>query len=249
MATAYIALALGALAGCAAAHGTVTNFTTDGKVNGGFLIDYYYEKQNTGSFPDVAGWYAENLDLGFVAPNDFGTSDINCHINSEPGAITASVSAGGTVKFQWSNWPHGIGPMLTYIAACNGDCAEADKSSLEWVKIDESGIDYDTQVWASQAMIDAGNAWTTKVPANLKAGNYVFRHETIALHGGGSANGAQAYPQCINIAVTGSGTVGLPSGTLGVDLYKADDPGILFNPYTTITEYVIPGPALWTGAS
>jgi lytic cellulose monooxygenase (C1-hydroxylating) len=239
--------ALGAFAGSAAAHGIVSGFVTDGTWNQGFLLDYYYEKVNTGSFPDVAGWYAENLDSGFVEPAAFGTVDINCHKASEPGAVTASVAAGGTVEFQWTEWPHGLGPMLTYIASCNGDCSTVDKASLSWVKIDEAGIDYDTQVWAAQDMIDGNNTWTTHVPASLAPGNYVFRHETIALHGGGSANGAQAYPQCINIAVTGSGTTQLPAGTLGINLYKADDPGILFNPYTTITEYIIPGPKLWTG--
>lgn len=239
-------LALGGLAATAQAHGTVSGFITDGKWNQGFLLDYYYLKVNTGSFPDIAAWYAEDLDNGFVEPNDFGTVDINCHIAAEPGALTSTVAAGGTVQFQWTTWPHGLGPVLTYVAACGGDCAAADKAALRWVKIDEAGIDYDTQVWAAQDLIDANNTWTTTVPASLKAGNYVFRHEIIALHGANSANGAQAYPQCFNIAITGSGTA-VPEGTLGVDLYSADDPGILLNPYTTITDYQIPGPALFTG--
>lgn len=238
-------LSLGALAGSAAAHGFVSGFVTDGTWNQNFILDYYYQRVNTGSFPDVAGWYAENLDSGFIEPSKFNTVDINCHKNAEPGALTATVAAGGTIDFQWTKWPHGIGPMLTYIASCNGDCSTVDKATLQWVKIDEYGIDYDTQVWGAQKFMDSNNTWTTHVPAALAPGNYVFRHETIALHGGGSANGAQAYPQCINIAVTGSGTKALPAGTLGVNLYKATDPGILVNPYTTITNYVIPGPKLW----
>lgn len=240
-------VALGGLTGSAAAHGMVPGFVTDGVWNQGFKLDYYYQKINTGSFPDIAGWYAENLDSGFVEPNNFGTLDINCHKNSAPGAITASVSAGGSITFQWSTWPHNLGPMLTYIADCKGSCTSVDKSKLEWVKIDEAGIDYSTQVWAAQEMMNTNNTWTSSVPSSIKAGNYVFRHETIALHGAGSANGAQAYPQCFNIKVTGSGTKSLPSGTLGINLYKASDPGILLNPYTTITSYAIPGPTLWTG--
>jgi len=241
-------LALGAaFIGSVAAHGTVPTFITDGVENKGFLLDYYYELINTGSFPENPGWYAENIDNGFVEPNNFGTADINCHKNAEPGALTASVSAGGTVEFQWSEWPHPTGPMLTYVASCGADCSIVDKSSLEWVKIDEAGIDYETQEWAAAKMVADGNVWTTHVPENLAPGNYVFRHETISLHGGGSANGAQAYVQCFNIAVTGSGTKQLPAGTLGINLYKATDPGVLFSPYQTITEYIIPGPALWTG--
>lgn len=39
-------------------------------------------------------------------------------------------------------------------------------------------------------------------------------------------DGAQNYPQCFNIAITGSGT-DKPAGTLGVNLYKANDPYVL----------------------
>lgn len=77
----------------------------------------------------------------------------------------------------------------------------------------------------------------------------MIRHEIIALHGAQSDNGAQNYPQCLNIKVGGSGTVSVPTGTAGTSLYKRTDPGILFNLYTTFTSYTIPGPAVWTGAN
>lgn len=237
-----------AFAAKALAHGTVSGFVTDGTYNQGFLLDYYYEKVNSGSFPDIASWYAEDLDNGFVSPSAYGTSDINCHINSEPGVLTSTVAAGGTVDFQWTTWPHGIGPVLTYVALCDGDCSAADKTTLEWVKIDESGYDSSTSTWAAQALIDNNSTWTTTVPSTLAPGNYVFRHEIIALHGAGSEDGAQNYPQCMNIAITGSGTDS-PSGTLGTALYGADDAGILFNPYAATIDYTIPGPALYTGGS
>ncbi|KAI0466107.1 family 61 glycoside hydrolase [Xylaria cf. heliscus] len=237
-----------ACATAAQAHGTVSGFVTDGTWNQGFLLDYYYLVQNGGTLPDISAWWAENLDNGFVEPNNYGTSDINCHKNSKPGSATTSVKAGGTIDFQWTVWPHDIGPVLTYVAPCDGDCADADKTTLEWVKIDEDGWDASTSTWASRKLIDNNNTWTTTVPSTLAAGNYVFRHEIIALHGGSSLNGAQNYPQCFNIAITGSGT-DKPTGTLGVDLYKADDPGILFNPYTTFTSYTIPGPALYGSGS
>jgi cellulase len=145
-------------------------------------VDYYYSKVNTGSFPDVAGWYAENLDIGFVAPNAYQTADINCHKNSAPGAITATVKAGGSLTFSWgpNAWPHPYGPILGYVAACNGDCSKVVKTNLQWVKIQAEGIDYTSQVWASQKLVSQGGKWTLPVPASLKAGNYVFRHEIIA---------------------------------------------------------------------
>ncbi|EMR69712.1 putative glycosyl hydrolase family 61 protein [Eutypa lata UCREL1] len=243
------AVLLGGFVSTALGHGYVTGFKTDGKQNQGFLLDYYYDKKNGLPYPQIAAWYAENLDSGFVAPDAYQTADINCHKNSAPGEITVEVSAGGTVEFQWgpSAWPHPYGPILTYIADCNGDCTKTDKTKLQWVKIEASGIDYGTQTWASDKLVDQSGAWKTTIPSSIAPGNYVLRHEIIALHGGNSLNGAQNYPQCFNVKITGSGTKKLPAGTLGTALYKNTDPGIHFNPYVTITDYPMPGPALYTG--
>lgn len=127
-------------------------------------------------------------------------------------------------------------------------CTTVDKTTLEWVKIDESGIDLDTQTWATSDLVSNNNSWSVTVPSALASGSYVFRHEIIALHGAGSKDGAQNYPFCINIAITGGGSDS-PDGTLGTALYTPTDPGILFNPYTTLTNYTIPGPALYSGGS
>ncbi|SPO06344.1 related to endoglucanase IV precursor [Cephalotrichum gorgonifer] len=236
---------LSGLAATALAHGTVTGFTTDGKYNGGFLLDYYYMEQNGQTPPATAGWYAENLDNGFVEPNAFGTADIICHKNSKAATSSATVAAGGTVEFQWTNWPEShVGPVLTYIADCGSDCGAVNKESLKWVKIDEAGFDTTTKEWAAIAMIANNNTWATTVPETIAPGNYVFRHEIIALHAAGQANGAQNYPQCVNIRITGSGT-DRPEGVVGTKLYTADEPGIIFNPYAASIDYPIPGPALY----
>jgi hypothetical protein len=86
-----------------------------------------------------------------------------------------------------------------------------------------------------------------KIPAGLAPGNYVLRHEIIALHSAGSANGAQAYPQCLNIKVGGSGSKALPAGTPATKFYTAKDPGILFSLYSSFSSYPIPGPSVWSG--
>ncbi|PNH44709.1 hypothetical protein VD0004_g3023 [Verticillium dahliae] len=243
-----IALA-GAFATTALAHGTVTGFAADGKYEGGYKLSYYYDKINKQPVPEVAAWSAENLDNGFVDGTGYATSDIACHIKSAPGATTASVAAGGKVDFFWSDWPEShFGPVFTYVANCGGDCSAADKATLEWVKIDEAGYNAETKTWAATDLIANNNTWTTTVPATLAAGNYVFRHEIIAMHGAGAVNGAQNYPQCINIAVTGSGTDS-PTGVVATKLYTAEDPGIHFEPYGDVSGYKIPGPALWTGGA
>jgi hypothetical protein len=89
---------------------------------------------------------------------------------------------------------------------------------------------------------------TATLPRNLKPGNYVVRHEIIALHGARRENGAQAYPQCVNIEVGGSGDFAPVGGVEGTVLYKGTDPGIKFDIYTDPTSYPMPGPALWTAA-
>lgn len=131
---------LGALSTTVLGHGMVTQFTTDGVKNQGFILDYYYDKVNKQPVPDIAAWYTENLDSGFVAPNNYSSSDINCHKNASPGTLSTTVSAGGKVSFSWpATWPHPYGPILTYVAKCSADCTKADKTTLRWVKIQEAG--------------------------------------------------------------------------------------------------------------
>ncbi|KAF5964570.1 murein transglycosylase [Fusarium bulbicola] len=236
----------GAFASVALAHGTVTGIKVDGTYQAGYDLSSYYKAQQGGEIPTIAAWSAENLDNGFVPPSDYGTSDIACHKKAAPGKTSMSVKAGGTVEFQWSAWPEShIGPVLTYVAKCSGKCTSADPATLKWVKIDAAGLD---GTWAAADLIKNNNTWTTTVPETLAAGSYVFRHEIIALHGAGSKDGAQNYPQCFNIDITGSGTDN-PEGTLTTELYTDSEPGILFDPYKGSTTYEIPGPALYGSAS
>ncbi|KAJ8066745.1 hypothetical protein OCU04_004135 [Sclerotinia nivalis] len=232
-----------------AAHGYVSGIVAGGTYHTGWLVNYAYQNP----MPDSIGWSDANLDLGFTAPSAYATGDIICAKNGTNAALSATVAAGDTVDFQWTVWPESHhGPVITYLANCNGDCSTVDKTKLEFFKIDEGGLIDDTTVpgtWASDKLITNNNTWTSTIPADLAPGNYVARHEIIALHGAGSADGAQNYPQCINLEVTGSGTLA-PSGTLGEKLYTPTDPGILVNIYAKLT-YTIPGPPMYnaTGAA
>ncbi|KAF5261872.1 hypothetical protein FOXYS1_7423 [Fusarium oxysporum] len=234
---------LAAFVGNAAAHGVVSSFKTDGAEHQGYLMNYYYDTKNGKALPPLAAWSAENLDNGFVSPNNYTHPDIICQKNGKPANLTVQVAAGGTIDFQWTKWAH-FGPMMTYVAPCNGDCSAVDKTTLKWVKIDEAGIDFDTQVWAARKMVNNNRTWTTKIPSTLAAGKYVFRHETIAVHGSNRIGGAQNYPQCFNIEIIGSGTA-KPEGVLGTKLYTPTESGLYFNPYTILKNYTIPGPPLF----
>lgn len=215
----------------------------------GYLVTKYpYES----SPPASIGWTESATDLGFVAPDAYTSGDIICHRNATNAQISASVAAGGTVVMDWNTWPESHhGPVIDYMANCNGDCKSVDKTTLEFFKIAEKGLVTDTTApgsWATDELIANNNSWSIIIPSSIAPGNYVLRHEIIALHSAGSTDGAQNYPQCINLEVTGSGT-DTPAGTLGEALYKETDPGILVNIYTTGLSYTIPGPTLYNGGS
>ena len=234
-------LALLAGAASVAAHGFVQTITVGGQSYANFNPSS--DPYNPGH-PARPGWSATNTDLGFVEPNAAGTPNVICHRDATPGATSITVSAGSTLTLQWNTWPESHkGPVIDYLARCSGSCTSVSKTSLQFFKIAQRGLD--GGVWAADRLIQNGNRWSVTIPSNLQAGNYVLRHEIIALHSGGNPNGAQLYPQCINLIVTGGGS-SLPSGTAGTSLYRANDPGILFNIYNNPTSYPIPGPALRT---
>ncbi|AEO58921.1 glycoside hydrolase family 61 protein [Thermothelomyces thermophilus ATCC 42464] len=243
---------LSALMGAAtvAAHGHVTNIVINGVSYQNFDPFTHPYMQNP---PTVVGWTASNTDNGFVGPESFSSPDIICHKSATNAGGHAVVAAGDKVFIQWDTWPESHhGPVIDYLADCgDAGCEKVDKTTLKFFKISESGLLDGTNApgkWASDTLIANNNSWLVQIPPNIAPGNYVLRHEIIALHSAGQQNGAQNYPQCFNLQVTGSGTQ-KPSGVLGTELYKATDAGILANIYTSPVTYQIPGPAIISGAS
>ncbi|KAI0844583.1 carbohydrate-binding module family 1 protein [Daldinia vernicosa] len=232
-----------------AAHGHVDHVVIDGLFYQGYDPTVFPYEQTP---PTVVGWTTSQTDNGYVAPDSFGAADIICHKSATPAGGHAQVKAGDSISITWNTWPDSHkGPMLDYLAPCDGSCESVDKTTLKFFKIDEVGlIDYSATngFWGSDELIKNNNTWLVQIPSNIKAGNYVLRHETIALHSAENADGAQAYPQCFNLEITGDGTE-VPDGVLGTELYSATDPGILVNIYVTSLTYTIPGPTLIAGAS
>ena len=243
--------AASALAGAvlASAHGFVSNVVINGVNYQGYEVNNFPYQANP---PTVIGWSSTATDLGFVAPDAFGSPDIICHRDSTNAQGIAEIAAGDSIFLQWNTWPDSHkGPVIDYLAPCgSAGCGAVDKTTLEFFKISEAGLVDGSGapgVYAADELVDNSFGWMTKIPEDIAPGDYVLRHEIIALHSGGDANGAQNYPQCFNLRITGSGSSS-PSGTVGTSLYKADDAGILFNIYTPLDDYPIPGPALIAGA-
>ncbi|KAH7401244.1 glycoside hydrolase [Pyrenochaeta sp. MPI-SDFR-AT-0127] len=225
-----------------AAHGHVEKVIADGVTYQGWNSALKYQNP----IPATVGWQADNLDNGFVSPDKFGSVDIVCHKVAKSNGAYVSVKPGSKVTFVWDTWPTShAGPVQEYIAACNGDCGAVAPASLLWTKIQSGAWKSGSNpgAWVTDDLVKNNFSWGLTIP-NLAPGNYVIRHEIIALHAAGQTNGAQAYPQCVNFKVEGSGTTKLSGGVPATSFYKATDPGILFNLYTSYTGYTTPGPAL-----
>lgn len=86
--------------------------------------------------------------------------------------------------------------------------------------------------WEQTPLMKAGNAGSAyTIPECLAPGFYLVRHEIIALHAAFAYPGAQFYPGCHQLEVTGSGTTE-PSDLVGFPgAYSPTDAGITYDAY------------------
>jgi len=204
--------------------------------------------------------------------------DIIAHIDASPSPYTADAPAGSKVTFHWHHtgscgggedgWDcshHGF--TATYLAPCNGDCKNVDKTKLEFFKIHESAlIDYrpgrfsqgekktQSGYWATDAIFyDQGGAQSVTIPKGIPSGNYVLRTEVMSVHNNGDVSRRQFWPQCFNVKVTGgSDGAKVPAGKKGTELYSANDALLKWDIYwheADKTFPTAPGPALASVAS
>jgi hypothetical protein len=163
--------------------------------------------------------------------------------------LTATVAAGSKVKAFWKQWTHQQGPVMVWMYKCAGAFTACDGSGVKWFKIDQEGMTappLSGNSWGT-AKVYKNLFWESTIPASLAPGNYLIRHELLALH---QANSPQFYAECAQLVVTGSGTA-QPSGAFLAKIpgYAAQsDPGVTVDTYgSKATTYTPPGPAVWTG--
>ncbi|KAL2146617.1 hypothetical protein VTI28DRAFT_3116 [Corynascus sepedonium] len=234
------------LAGGAAAHGAVTSYNIAGK-------DYPGYQGFSPSGEDVIQWQWSDYNPVTQA------SDSKLRCNGGTGAALAATAApGDTITANWSQWTHSQGPVLVWMYKCPGDFSSCDGSGQGWFKIDEGGftpgdgifLDSETPSGWAITKIVGGGGWSSKIPDGLAPGNYLVRHELIALH---QANAPQFYPECAQVTVTGSGTAEPDSS------YKAAIPGycsqsdpnisVPINDHSIPQEYTVPGPPVFKGSA
>jgi lytic cellulose monooxygenase (C1-hydroxylating) len=246
-----------AIIACAAVSVSAHGYVKQIIINGTSYVGYN---------PTIAPWVADQggiawrnwaTDTGYVSSKILQTPDIVCHLTSANANQTATVAAGSSVDLVWTGWPDSHhGPVIDYLADCGGNCTTVDKTTLKWFKLAEVGQlelgpgGGTPGVWGTDLLFGTNFTWTVNIPANIKPGNYVLRHELLALHSAYAEGEAQFYPQCVNLHVTGEGTES-PEGIVATEFYKIDDPGVLYNIYNDENKptYVIPGPPVYKASS
>ncbi|KDQ19695.1 carbohydrate-binding module family 1 protein [Botryobasidium botryosum FD-172 SS1] len=188
---------------------------------------------------------------------DLNSQAMSCNVNNRPVSRTIDVKSGDTVTFEWFHDFRGDeiiatshkGPVQVYIAPTSSNGA-----GNVWVKLFSEA--YTGGSWAVDKLIAAKGQHSVKIP-NLTAGTYLLRPEIPTLHEANvawntnNARGNQFYMNCVQIRVTSSGSVSLPSGIAFPGGYTYSTPGVVWNLYGTDNpaNYQAPGPSVWSGSA
>ena len=135
---------------------------------------------------------------------------VACNWPGDPAPSSIPIQAGQNFSGVYYYWQHTYGPMLIWMADCGGDCTTFDATKGKWFKLREDGLMSGTirdGAWFQQLWADHWDGepdyYGITIPVNIKPGNYLIRHEIIAIH---SENKPQFYPECVHVKVSGDGT-------------------------------------------
>lgn len=222
------------------AHGFVQQVTIDGTV-------YKGNNLNVGTpAPSIIRLVSTNSPV-----KGSTNSALNCGQDAQLASLVGNANPGSQLEILWvggtdgtSNWPHNTGPLMHYMAKCDGSCSTYDSTNAEWFKISELGLEAGGSTWY-QASLTSRAPVNVTIPSTLAPGNYLLRAEIISLQLAMSSGGAEFYPACIQLQVGGSQTQG-PTSSEECSFpgcYSDTDPGILTpNIYNPPIQYTFPGP-------
>ncbi|KAI6121285.1 glycoside hydrolase family 61 protein [Pisolithus sp. B1] len=213
----------------AKAHGYVAQVSIDGDI-------YMGNVPNAEPTPSIV------RQINDIAPVK-GTSNpyMNCGQAAQLAALVANANPGSQFQFWWKD---GDGTN-----SCVGTtCDNFNSTNAEWFKIEETGLQPGNMTWYQQNIMDGFPANVT-LPSNLEPGQYLIRHEIIALHLATELMGAEFYPSCTQVNILGNQT-GTPTSSEEVTFpggYSDTDPGI-YDPtvFDTPVQYTFPGPPVAT---
>jgi cellulase len=240
-----LALVAALLISSASAHTAVEEFTANGVSYPG----YYQGSKVDPNNQSPAWWTNQGWGYQPIYGSDINSPDIIAHKDASPSPYTAPVAAGSDVTFKWHHegtcdsgeegWDcshHGW--TATYLAPCNGDCKDVEKTELEFFKIHDSAlIDYRQGRFSKGAPQEQPGYWgtdeifytnnnkqTVTIPSDIPSGNYVLRTEVMSIHNNGDVANRQLWPQAFNVKVTGGDdSASVPEGVKGTELYHDSD--------------------------
>jgi hypothetical protein len=230
------------LVALAAAHGYPKSMAIDGKAFPG--------SNGAAGNPSQSPIRKLNNDPNDGTPIfDPSSADMSCGVKSSAVSTIATAKPGSKIDIFWQgptgiNWFHDTGPIITYMAACEGSCSSFTPSaSTKWFKIAELGEKQPgTPGTWYQKDLNTGAPASVTLPANLASGGYLLRQEIIALQNGQTEGGAEYYPTCVQLNVQGGASSMNPSPTVNFPgAYTKTDPGVFGNFYNPGVVYVVPG--------
>ncbi|KAG6907779.1 hypothetical protein DXG01_007386 [Tephrocybe rancida] len=236
-----------AFANSALAHGFVSNITIDG-------VNFAGNTPGATQSPSIIRLVNVTSPVKGAA-----NPDINCGPAAQPAIDVGAAQPGSKLTFRWSTgngdgsqWAHSIGPLMTYMASCvNTTCDKFDSTKAKWFKIDEQGRNPNNASQWLQENIKNNNVANVTIPKFIAPGDYLIRHEIIAIHLATNVSQAEFYPSCAQLRINGTQT-GAPTVNEVVSLpggYSDIDPGLWVPHLYDTTDYIFPGPKVAAFAS
>ncbi|KAI0018579.1 lytic polysaccharide monooxygenase [Xylariomycetidae sp. FL0641] len=222
-----------------AGHGGLANYTVGDTWYRGFDPDEALSEQ------EGQDWMVQRI-WASIDPI-FSVADAGLACNA-PGTAPPSyipIAAGADLTAVYWYWLHPVGPMSVWLAWCgpssssssSSGCEDVDVNALDFFKIWEGGLlegSVPEGVWYQKQFQrwDGGpDLWPVTIPATLRPGLYVVRHEILSIH---IADKPQFYPECAHLNISGDGTA-VPSQEYLVRFpgaYAEDDPSIKIDIYS-----------------
>ncbi|KAK3385410.1 glycoside hydrolase family 61 protein [Podospora didyma] len=241
------------LPGPALAHGGIANYTVGETWYRGYDPDTPAADQVGQSWMVQRPW--ASIDPIFSVDDKY----MACNKPGAPATSYIPIQAGENITAVYWYWLHPTGPMTAWLAYCGDgadshDCSDVDVNEVQWFKIWEAGLlegpNLAEGLWYQknfQHWDGSPDLWPVTIPASLRPGLYMIRHEILSIH---IENKPQFYPECAHLNISGSGTA-VPSKEYLKKFpgaYDANDPWININIYdSNTTDYIIPGGPVWDG--
>jgi hypothetical protein len=169
---------------------------------------YRYQGFSPSNSPNVIQWQWSD----YNPVTSVTDAKVRCN-GGKSATQSATAAPGDTISATWQQWTHSQGPIIVWLYKCSGAFSACDGSGSNWFKIDEGGFSGDgvkvfldsekPSGWEIAKLVGGNKQWSSKIPAGLAPGNYLVRHELIALH---QANSPQFYPECAQLIITGTGS-------------------------------------------